>query len=75
MTLNALRLIAVLGVEEDGMCITELVKRLGEIKSRIGDMVVEVRNPAGDFNEASAVELVSLPQESVVTRWRVFIDA
>ena len=40
------------------MKISELIKRLEEKKSALGDVVVQVCNEAGDWSEADAVETV-----------------
>jgi phage gp37-like protein len=56
------------------MLITELIQRLEELKKQAGDILVEVRNASGDFDDAGAAELVNVSRRPAETKWRVFID-
>ena len=57
------------------MTINQLIKRLEELRETAGDAAVEVRNPAGDFDEASEAQLVNVSRKSGETKWRVYVEA
>lgn len=57
------------------MKITQLIKRLDELQKSVGDVVVEVRNPDGDFDEASEVQPVNVSQKYGEPKWRVYVEA
>lgn len=56
------------------MLITELQKRLDELREIVGDAVVEVRNSAGDFYPADLIQESVYRDNSGKTKWRVLID-
>lgn len=57
------------------MKITQLIKSLEELQKSVGDVVVEVRNPAGDFDEASEATPVNVSQKYGEPKWRVYVEA
>lgn len=57
------------------MTINQLIKRLEELREVAGDIVVEVRNPAGDFDDAFEAQLVNVSRKSGEDKWRVFVEA
>jgi len=46
------------------MKISQLIQLLEEAKAKHGDVSVEVRNPAGDHDEASEINEFRYPKES-----------
>ena len=57
------------------MTINQLIKRLEELREAVGDVTVEVRNPAGDFDEAVEAQLVNVSRKSGEDKWRVYVEA
>lgn len=57
------------------MTINQLMKRLEELRETKGDVTVEVRNPAGDFDEAVEAQLINVSRKSGETKWRVYVEA
>ena len=56
------------------MKIKELIKRLKELQETSGDVIVEVRNPAGDFSDANDVQIVNVSRKTSEIIWRVYLD-
>lgn len=56
------------------MNLTELINRLEKIRVEIGDATVEVRNAAGDADDAGTIEMVNVSRQKSVVEWRAFID-
>jgi hypothetical protein len=57
------------------MIITELIKRLEQLRAQVGDVEVEVRNPAGDLDTAEDVQIVNVSRKAKETKWRVYVEA
>jgi hypothetical protein len=57
------------------MIISELIKRLEELRDQVGNVEVEVRNPAGDHDTSEDLQIVNLSQDADKPKWRVFIEA
>lgn len=57
------------------MNIDELIDRLKNERERVGNAEIEVRNKAGEYDIAEAVELVNVARNPGIVTWRVFIDA
>ena len=56
------------------MQITHLIQKLFELHHKVGDVDVEARNTAGEFDVVVALELVNVTRQTGETKWRVFID-
>ena len=56
------------------MLISELQKRLDELREIVGDAVIEIRNSGGDFYPADWIEVKDYQDKDGKTKWRVFID-
>ena len=56
------------------MSIIQLIERLTELHAKHGNMEVEVRNPAGDYDTAEDVQIVNVSGNSKVVVRRVYID-
>lgn len=56
------------------MLITELVFKLKELINLIGDVHVEVRNEAGDFDTAEIAGIVNVSRKKDDPEWRIHID-
>ncbi len=57
------------------MTILQLIDKLQELKEKHGNIRVECRNPAGDFDLVEVVDIVNTATQHKVTNWRVFLDA
>jgi hypothetical protein len=57
------------------MIITELIKRLEQLRAQVGDVEVEVRNLAGEHDEAQDAEIVNVSRNTGETKWHVFLEA
>jgi len=57
------------------MLISELIMQLERMQARNGDVDVEVRNQAGEFDITESIEIVNVARERGMVTWRVFIDA
>lgn len=57
------------------MVITELIKRLEQLRAQVGNVEVEVRNPAGDHDTAEDVQIVNVSRKAGETKWRVYVEA
>ena len=57
------------------MIITELIERLQQLQDQIGNVEVEVRNPAGDYDITTVVQRVNISPYPRETKWRVYVDA
>lgn len=57
------------------MKITELIKELEELKNYVGDVEVEVRNPAGDFDLVEEASYVNVSRKHGETQWHVYIES
>ena len=56
------------------MTINELIAKLEKMRADHGDARVEVRNEAGDWNDAEAVQATHYGNPSDDPKWIVFID-
>jgi len=56
------------------MIITELIKQLEKLRAQVGNVEVEARNAAGDFDEANDVQIVNVSRQPSETKWRVYIE-
>lgn len=56
------------------MTILQLIDKLQELKGKHGNMRVECRNPAGDFDPVEVVDIVNVSQNSKIVNWRVYLD-
>ena len=56
------------------MRISELISKLEQARNDYGDARVEVRNEAGDWNDAEAVQATHYGKPSAEPKWVVFID-
>lgn len=56
------------------MSIIKLIEQLKELNAKHGNMEVEVRNPAGDYDTAEDVQIVNVSGNSKVVVRRVYID-
>ena len=57
------------------MTILRLIEKLQQLKDLHGNMLVECRNPAGDFDEVCDVQIVNTSKKSEIVNYRVYIDA
>lgn len=57
------------------MTINQLIKRLEELRETAGDVLVEARNPAGDFDVANEAQLVNVSRKHGETKWRVYVES
>ncbi len=57
------------------MRLSELIHELDRLLECNGDIDVEVRNEAGEYDIAEVVEKVNIARERGMVTWRVFIDA
>lgn len=57
------------------MTINELIAKLEQMRNDYGDARVEVRNSAGDWNDAEEVQATHYGKPSDDLKWIVFIDA
>lgn len=56
------------------MRISELIAKLEQARNDYGDAHVEVRNEAGGWNDAEAVQATHYGKPSAEPKWVVFID-
>lgn len=56
------------------MSIISLIKKLEELRAQVGNVTVEVRNPAGDHDTLEDVQLVNTSDKPRQTRWVVSLD-
>ena len=56
------------------MTISELITKLGKLRTDYGDARVEVRNEAGDWNDAEDVQATHYRKPASEPKWVVFID-
>jgi hypothetical protein len=56
------------------MIISELIAKLEQARNEYGDVRVEVRNEAGDWNEADDVQATHYRKPASDPKWVVFID-
>ena len=57
------------------MVITELIKRLEQLRAQVGNVEVEVRNPAGDHDTAGDAQIVNVSRKAGEAKWRVYVEA
>lgn len=57
------------------MTILRLIEKLQNLHELHGNVLVESRNPAGDFDEVCEVNIVNVSSKQGVSRFRVFIEA
>ena len=56
------------------MLISEAVNRLEVLLQHFGDAPIQVRNSAGEFDDAVDAEMVNVTWEPGKPTWQVFID-
>ncbi|MBK8772491.1 MAG: hypothetical protein IPM06_18995 [Rhizobiales bacterium] len=56
------------------MKISELIDRLEKLSVEYGDASVEVRNEAGDWNDAEEIQATHYIKPASEPKWIVFID-
>ncbi len=56
------------------MTIISLIDKLQQLKDLHGNILVESRNPAGDFDEVCEVNVEQVPWLSNVVNYRVYLD-
>lgn len=56
------------------MTILRLIDKLQQLKDLYGNMLVESRNPAGDFDEVCDVQIVNTSAKHKVINYRVYLD-
>ncbi len=56
------------------MRISELIAKLEQARNDYGDARVEVRNEAGDWNDAEEVQATHYSKPASDPKWVVFID-
>lgn len=56
------------------MVISELIAKLEYMRNERGDVVVEVRNSVGDWDDAQEVQLTYYRKPASGPKWVVFID-
>jgi len=57
------------------MIITDLIKRLEQLRAQVGNVEVEARNPAGDHGTVEDVQIVNVSRKAGETKWRVYVEA
>lgn len=57
------------------MTILRLIEKLQQFKDLYGNVLVECRNPAGDFDEVCEVQVVNTSEKHKIVNHRVFLDA
>lgn len=56
------------------MTILRLIDKLQQLKDLYGNVLVESRNPAGDFDEVCEVNIVNTSSKHKIVNYRVFLD-
>jgi len=56
------------------MTILRLIDKLQQLKDQYGNILVECRNPAGDFDPVEVVDIVNTATQHKITNWRVYLD-
>lgn len=56
------------------MTILQLIDKLQELKDQYGNMLVESRNSAGDFDEVCDVQIVNTSKKHKIVNYRVYLD-
>mgnify|MGYP003491832814 CR=1 FL=1 len=56
------------------MTILRLISQLQQLKDLHGNMLVESRNPAGEFDEVCDVQIVNTSEKHKVVNYRVYLD-
>jgi len=56
------------------MTILRLIEKLQALKDLHGNMIVECRNPAGDFDEVCEVTIVNTSHARKVVSYRILLD-
>ena len=56
------------------MLITELISKLEDLRELVGNVPVEVRNEAGEFNDAETAEIVNVSRDKNKPKWATYID-
>ena len=56
------------------MTILRLISKLQQLKDLHGNMLVESRNPAGEFDEVCDVQIVNTSKKHKVVNYRVYLD-
>ncbi len=55
------------------MKISKLIEELERLKKELGDVPVQARNQAGDFNFIESTEMVNVTKRGEI-KWNVFLD-
>lgn len=56
------------------MTILRLIEKLQQFKDLYGNVLVECRNSAGDFDEVCDVQIVNTSQKREILNYRVYLD-
>lgn len=56
------------------MTILRLIDKLQQFKDLYGNVLVESRNPAGDFDEVCEVQIVNTSEKHKIVNYRVYLD-
>jgi hypothetical protein len=56
------------------MKISELIEKLEQLRDQVGDVEVEARNTAGDYDTAEDAEIVNVACKANDPKWRVYIE-
>ncbi len=56
------------------MTIIRLIDKLQQLKDLYGNMLVESRNAAGDFDEVCDVQIVNTSEKHKIVNYRVYLD-
>lgn len=56
------------------MTILRLIDKLQKLKDLYGNVLVECRNPAGDFDEVCEIQVVNMSEKHKIVNYRVFLD-
>ena len=67
-------IVTALYVRNNNMAILRLIDKLQNLKDLYGNVIVEWRNPAGDFDETREVQVVNTSSKTIIN-YRIFLDA
>lgn len=56
------------------MTILSLIDKLQQLKDTYGNVLIECRNSAGDFDEVCDVQIVNTSEKHKVVNYRVYLD-
>lgn len=57
------------------MTIIRLIDKLQQLKDLYGNMLVESRNPDGEFDEVCDISIVNTSKNKEIVNWRVYLEA